>query len=59
VSGRIESRTLTHKGIEFEGLFYNSPELTELRRKEGANLAVEIRINESDIGSIYVLSPKT
>lgn len=59
VMGRVESRTLTHKGIEFEGLFYNSPELTELRRKEGANLAVEIRINESDIGSIYVLSPKT
>ena len=59
VMGRIESRTLTHKGIEFEGLFYNSPELTEMRRKEGANLAVEIRINEDDIGSVYVLSPKT
>jgi putative transposase len=59
VMGRVESRSLTHKGIEFEGLFYNSPELTELRRKEGANLQVEIRINESDIGSIYVLSPKT
>jgi putative transposase len=57
--GRVESRSLTHKGIEFEGLFYNSPELTELRRKEGANLTVEIRINESDIGSIYVLSSKT
>ena len=59
VMGRVETRTLTHKGIEFEGLFYNSPELTEMRRKDGANLAVEIRINESDIGSIYVLSPKT
>jgi len=59
VMGRVETRTLTHKGIEFEGLFYNSPELTEMRRKEGANLAVEIRINEGDIGSIYVLSPKT
>jgi putative transposase len=59
VLGRMESRSLTHKGIEFEGLFYNSPELTELRRKEGSNLAVEIRVNESDIGSIYVLSPKT
>ena len=59
VMGRVESRSLTHKGIEFEGLFYNSPELIELRRKEGANLKVEIRINESDIGSIYVLSPKS
>jgi putative transposase len=59
VMGRVESRSLTHKGIEFEGLCYNSPELTELRRKEGANLTVEIRVNEDDIGSIYVLSPKT
>jgi putative transposase len=59
VMGRVESRSLTHKGIEFEGLFYNSPELAELRRREGANLTVEIRINESDIGLIYVLSPKT
>jgi putative transposase len=58
VMGRVESRSLTHKGIEFEGLFYNSPELTELRRKEGTNLTVEIRITEDDIGSIYVLSPK-
>jgi putative transposase len=59
VMGRVESRNLTHKGIEFEGLFYNSPELTEMRRREGANLAVEIRVNESDIGSIFVLSPKS
>jgi putative transposase len=59
VMGRAESRSLTHKGIEFEGLLYNSPELIELRRQDGANLTVEIRINESDIGSIYVLSPKT
>jgi putative transposase len=59
VMGRVESRTLTHKGIEFEGLFYNSPELIELQRKEGKKLTVEIRVNESDIGSIYVLSPKT
>jgi putative transposase len=59
VMGRVESRSLTHKGIEFEGLFYNSPELAELRRREGANLTIEIRVNESDIGSIYVLSPKT
>ena len=59
VMGRVESRSLSHKGIEFEGLFYNSPELIELQRKEGKKLTVEIRVNESDIGSIYVLSPKT
>src|ERR1035437_5177095 len=59
VMGRVESRTFTHKGIEFEGLFYNSPELTELQRREGKKLTVEVRVNEGDIGSIYVLSPKT
>ena len=59
VMGRVESRSLTHKGIEFEGLFYNSPQLTDLRRMEGTNLTVEIRVKEDDIGSIYVLSPKT
>jgi len=59
VMGRVYRRVLTHKGIEFEGLFYNSPELNDLRIQEGANLEVEIRVDESDIGSIYVLWPKT
>jgi len=59
VMGRVYQRVLTHKGIEFEGLFYNSPELTEWRRGEGASLDVEIRVDESDIGAIHVLSPKT
>jgi putative transposase len=57
--GRVYRRVLTHKGIEFEGLFYNSPELNDLRIQEGANLEVEIRVDEDDIGSIYVLWPKT
>jgi putative transposase len=57
--GRVYRRVLTHKGIEFEGLFYSSPELSELRIKGGANLEVEIRVDESDIGSIYVVCPKT
>lgn len=45
--GRVESRQLTHKGLELEGLFYNSPELTELRRKLGSNLKVKLRVDES------------
>ncbi len=57
VMGRVDRRVLTHKGIEFEGLFYNSHELTELRRQKGANIEVDIRVDESNIGSIYVLSP--
>jgi len=59
IMGRVYRRVLTHKGIEFEGLFYSSPELSELRIKGGANLEVEIRVDESDIGSIYVVCPKT
>ena len=59
VMGRVYRRVLNHKGIEFEGLFYSSPELNDLRIQEGANLEVEIRVDESDIGAIYVVWPKT
>ncbi len=57
VMGRSYSRTLTHKGIEFEGLFYNSPELSQVRRRHGASVKVELRVDETDLGSLYVLSP--
>lgn len=57
IMGRSEERRLTHKGIEFEGLFYNSPELTLLRRQLGDVLDVAIRVDDSNIGQIFVLSP--
>jgi putative transposase len=50
-----ESRVLTHKGIEFECLFYNAPELGHLRRRYGETLEVEVRYNPEDIGSIFVI----
>ena len=59
VMGRVYRRVLTHKGIEFEGLFYSSPEVNDLRIRAGSNLEVEVRVDESDIGSIYVVWPKT
>jgi putative transposase len=59
VMGRVGEKVLTHRGIEHEGLFYNSEELTELRLREGPKLRVEIRANDSDIGAIYVLHPST
>jgi putative transposase len=59
IVGRSYQRVLTHKGIEFEGLFYNSPDLTALRYQEGSKLDVEIRVDESNIGSIYVVWPQT
>ena len=57
ILGRSEARKLTHKGIELDGLLYNSEELARLRNKEGDILDVEIRINDDDIGTVIVLSP--
>jgi len=57
IMGRSEMRRLTHKGIELNGLSYNSPELTALRRKLGDTLNVELRIDDEDLGQIVVLSP--
>jgi len=59
VFGKVERRVLTHKGIEYAGLFYNSDELETLTRREGTNLNVEIRVDEEDIGALYVLWPKS
>lgn len=58
IMGRRHQRTLTHKGIEFEGLYYNSTDLHELRCRKGGELPVEIRVDESDLGRIFVLSPE-
>lgn len=57
ILGRSEERCLTHKGIELNGLFYNSPELKLLRIKQGGNVDVQVRVDESDLGHIVVLSP--
>lgn len=57
ILGRSEKRVLTHKGIELNYLFYNSPELTNLRRRFRDKLDVEIRVNNANLGHIYVLSP--
>lgn len=57
VMGRRAARVLTHKGIEFD-LFYNSPELIDMRRRLGEKLDVEISVDDSDLGMIYVFDPK-
>lgn len=57
ILGRSEERCLTHKGIELNGLQYNSPELTDLRRQLGDTLVVHLRIDDADLGQIIVLSP--
>lgn len=57
ILGRIETRVLTHKGIELDCLRYNSPDLADLRNRLGDTLDVELRIDDANIGKIIVLSP--
>lgn len=57
IMGRPYTRTLSHKGIELDGLFYNSPELSDLRCRGGATLKVDIRVDEGDMGHIFVMVP--
>lgn len=57
ILGRSETRRLTHKGIELDGLLYNSPELTALRRRYGEAFDVGIRVDNADLGEIVVISP--
>lgn len=54
---RSAKRRLTHKGIEFDCLFYNSPDLARVREKYGAEIDVEIRVSDDDIGNIVVVAP--
>lgn len=51
----VEDKKVTHKGIEINNLLYNSPELMKLRRQYGEDLTVEIRVDESDVGHLYVI----
>lgn len=55
--GRPYTRTLTHQGIEFDSLVYNSQEMIDLRRRFGAKLEVDIRVNDSDLGHLHLIGP--
>ncbi|MDY1550145.1 Mu transposase C-terminal domain-containing protein [Luteibacter sahnii] len=54
---RSEKRRLTHKGIEFDCLLYNSPDLARVREKYGAEINVDIRVSDDDIGHIVLVVP--
>lgn len=51
------TRRLTHKGIEHDLLLYNCAELGALRELYGAEIDVEIRTNDEDLGWIVVVAP--
>ena len=50
-------RELSHKGIEFDSLFYNSPDLGALRELHGNKIKVEVRTCDDDLGHVVVVSP--
>ncbi len=56
--GKVEKRRLTHKGVEFDSLFYNSHDLRLVRELYGSEIDVEIRVIDDNIGSIIVVSPE-
>jgi len=47
-------KPLTHKGVECNNLFYNSDDLTALRKKHGAELSVLVYPSPSDLGDVVV-----
>jgi putative transposase len=55
---RQDTRRLTHKGIEFDCLYYNSQDMRLLREKHGSEIFVEVRLMDDDLGSIIVVSPE-
>lgn len=56
--GKPYTTTLSHKGIGCNKLDYNSSELVDIRRQYGDKLDVDIRIDESNLGHIYVKHPE-
>jgi putative transposase len=59
LTGSINTRKITHKGIELYGLLYNSKQLEELRKLLGSEIKVSIRYNEANLGYVYVAHPET
>jgi len=55
--GKPANCTLSHKGVEINNLFYNSHDLTELRRQYGDTLKVDVMVDESNVGHLYVMLP--
>lgn len=54
---RHETRQLTHKGIEFDSLLYNSNDMRVLREQHGHVMSVEVRVMDDDLGHVFVVAP--
>ena len=51
----VADKLVSHKGIEINNLLYNSIDLMQLRRQRGDTFKVDIRVDESDLGHIFVI----
>ncbi len=55
---RIEDRSVTRRGIEWQGLLYNGTILALMRNKPGFDSSqIQIRCDPSDISQLFVLAP--
>ncbi|MGA2493716.1 MAG: transposase family protein [Roseiarcus sp.] len=55
---RVDWRTIQRQGVEINGFFYQSRELSLIRISQKALGKVEVRWNPLDLGSIYVRGQK-
>jgi putative transposase len=55
ILGRPEKRMLTHDGVHIHNLRFMSKDLEELRIRHGADLWVDLSVNEEDLSKIFVL----
>ncbi len=53
--GATVERTITRRGIEFEGLIYNSSQLARLRSEMGQSPRTKVKYDPTDLSSVYVL----
>ncbi len=53
--GATIERTITRRGIEFEGLIYNSSQLARLRSGVQQSTRTRVKYDPTDLSSVYVL----
>ncbi len=57
--GNITTRKITRRGVEFEGLYYNSCELARLRSSNQKSEKTIVKYDPSNISRIYVFDSNT
>ncbi|WP_242056747.1 MULTISPECIES: Mu transposase C-terminal domain-containing protein [Oscillatoriales] len=57
--GHVTTRKITRRGIEFEGLLYNSSELVRLRVQTAKSAKTTVKYDPTDLSRIYVFDEST